>query len=81
MYVHAVTNYCITQFIVMPLHEPCSKDLYMVSVSILYIEGVVVRAVIHSGLMPDACVVVGLSVLACAYSIRVPTVQCIHTYG
>ena len=41
----------------------------------------VVKAVIHSGLMPDACVVVGLSVLACAYSIRVPTVQCIHTYS
>ena len=39
----------------------------------------VIKAVIHSGLMPDACVVVGLSVLACAYSIRVPTyVQYIH---
>ena len=59
MYVHAVTNYCITQLIVMPLHEPCREDLYMVLVSILYIEGVVVKAVIHSGLMPDACVVVG----------------------
>ena len=33
----------------------------------------VVEAVIHSSLMPDACVVVGPSVLACACSIRVPT--------
>ena len=37
MYVHAVTNDCITQLIVMSFHEPCSEYLSMVLVSILYI--------------------------------------------
>ena len=36
-YVHAVTNNCVAQFIVMSLHEPCSEYLSMVLVSILYI--------------------------------------------
>ena len=40
----------------------------------------VVEAVIHSGLMPDACVVVGPGVLAYTYSIRVPTYIQYSTY-